>query len=197
MTTPNVYLSSDAAGTVPITTVALFQDKLGAIGPHHAKVYLQFTYEPGATYKADSDPGVDPVLLSFVDLMEPWEADTPYMVGDFCMPTADDHYYECVSPGTSDSAEPTWPMDGSQEADGTVVWEDKGPRQDVTALKLASTEAGLATAVAGDPLNCGTMLQHGAAYAVTVWIEWDDTTGALGVYPTMTLETNVLRLVAL
>lgn len=68
-----------------------------------------------------------------------------------------------------------------------------GSGQEATSLKLASTLAGLATAVAGDPLNLGTSISTGAAGAKEVWIEWDDTTGVQATDLNLYLGLNALK----
>ncbi len=56
-----------------------------------------------------------------------WTASTPYSVGALVYPaTANGRYYRCISGGTSDSSEPTWPTDRAQVTDNDVIWEDMG-----------------------------------------------------------------------
>jgi hypothetical protein len=53
-----------------------------------------------------------------------WKASTEYHVGDFVIPTSpNDYTYECTTPGTSGSGEPSWGTtpDGTTN-DNTVVW---------------------------------------------------------------------------
>lgn len=54
-----------------------------------------------------------------------WTSGTSYEVGDLVKPTTPNgHIYECISAGTSDSSEPTWPTtDGNTVTDNTVTWE--------------------------------------------------------------------------
>lgn len=84
---------------------------------------------------------------------------------------------------------------GSDAATGTTVIEaasdpgidqlvvsisDSAPGTGVEAahIKLALTQLGLDSAVAGDPLNIGTGVTSGAANAVPVWYRWDNSVGA-------------------
>lgn len=62
-----------------------------------------------------------------------------------------------------------------------VSINDSAPGGGVEAshLKLALSEAGLAAAVAGDPLNLGAAINSGAAGAVKVHVQWDNSTGGL------------------
>jgi len=54
-----------------------------------------------------------------------WQADTAYSLGDKVIPTtANGHIYECISEGTSDSSEPSWPTtDEGTVVDGGATWE--------------------------------------------------------------------------
>jgi hypothetical protein len=62
-----------------------------------------------------------------------------------------------------------------------------------TAVKLALSESGLATAVAGDPLDIGTSVTSGAANAVEVWVRVTDAIGSLTVSTELGLTTNTLE----
>lgn len=56
-----------------------------------------------------------------------WAPSHAYALGQVVTPTTpNDHYYQCTTAGTSGSAEPTWPTNGSTVNDGTVVWTDRG-----------------------------------------------------------------------
>lgn len=67
-----------------------------------------------------------------------------------------------------------------------------GSGETTAAVKLALTQAGLATAVAGDPLSVGTELVGGAANAIPFWISLDDVTGVRGDYDDLSLLTSDL-----
>ena len=68
-----------------------------------------------------------------------------------------------------------------------------GSGHEDTAVKLALTEGGLATAVAGDPLDIGTAVESGSANAVEVWVRVADAIGSLTTDTTLGLTTNTLR----
>lgn len=57
-----------------------------------------------------------------------WAVSTVYAAGDLILPTVgNDHYYRCVTGGTSHTAEPAWPTDaGATIADNEVTWEEAG-----------------------------------------------------------------------
>lgn len=58
---------------------------------------------------------------------EMWASATLYSTGEKSFPsTPNQHWYQVTTAGTSGSAEPTWPTDGSNVTDGTCVWQDMG-----------------------------------------------------------------------
>lgn len=61
-----------------------------------------------------------------------------------------------------------------------------------TYCKLALTQAGLATASAGAPLNLGTVITSGVANAVGFWLQVSDTSGVQGTKTDLSLTTNTL-----
>lgn len=50
-----------------------------------------------------------------------WAATTAYSLGDYVDGTSDE-LAVCVSAGTSDAGEPTWPAYGDTVVDATVTW---------------------------------------------------------------------------
>jgi hypothetical protein len=74
----------------------------------------------------------------------------------------------------------------------SITDSDPGNGHEDTAVKLALTEGGLATAVAGDPLDIGTAVNSGASNAVEVWVRVADTIGSLAVSTELGLTTNTL-----
>jgi hypothetical protein len=65
---------------------------------------------------------------------------------------------------------------------------NSGTGEPASAVKLALTEGGLASAVAGDPLDIGVSLDSGVANALSIWIQVDDSTDTLGAYTNLTLK---------
>lgn len=61
-----------------------------------------------------------------------------------------------------------------------------------TACKLATSQAALAAAVAGDPLAIGPTLTSGTGNAVTFWLRVTNAQATVGVYTDLSLETNGL-----
>jgi hypothetical protein len=64
--------------------------------------------------------------------------------------------------------------------------------QPATAIKLATTQAGLTGAVAGDPLDLGATLLSGSANAVQVWVQFDDATATVATDTDVSLAMNEL-----
>ena len=73
---------------------------------------------------------------------------------------------------------------------------DPGNGNPATAVKLAATQAGLNSAVAGDPLNAGVEIVGGAGGAFEFWMRVEDLTNTIGTYTDLIPETNNCVLVA-
>lgn len=67
-----------------------------------------------------------------------------------------------------------------------------GSGQPTTAVKLALSQAGLASATAGASLALGTAVSGGVANAIAFWVRLDDQTAVLGAYTDLSLTTNIL-----
>ncbi len=65
-----------------------------------------------------------------------------------------------------------------------------GSGQEATAVKLATTQAGLDTATPGAALSLGASISGGVANAVAIWIRVEPTTLAVGTSNELTLTTN-------
>jgi len=123
--------------------------------------------------EANSNPGVDDIVLTPTNTLDEWVTVTAYTVGQLIEPTTPNTYvYRCTTAGTSDSGEPTFPTAaiGDTVADGTVVWTLVGKRHEITEITLALTEAALDTNNPGDPLVIGTTLTSLSANRVDVWV---------------------------
>lgn len=73
-----------------------------------------------------------------------------------------------------------------------IVDAASGSGEPDTALKLATTQAGLDSATAGSSLNIGTTINSGSGSAVSVWLRIDDATATVGSYTDLSLQTNTL-----
>jgi hypothetical protein len=72
----------------------------------------------------------------------------------------------------------------------SITDSSPGSGHEATAVKLALTEAGLATATGGAALDVGTSVNSGAANAVEVWVRVADVVGSLATDTTLGLTTN-------
>jgi hypothetical protein len=61
-----------------------------------------------------------------------------------------------------------------------------------TACKLATSQGGLSTAVAGDPLPIGPTLASGVAKAMPFWLRVTNAQTVVGTYTDLSLATNTL-----
>ena len=75
----------------------------------------------------------------------------------------------------------------------SIVDADNLTGQPATAVKLATTQAGLDSAVAGASLDIGTQVLSGSVNAIEVWVRTDETTDVVGNYTDLSLQTNTLR----
>jgi hypothetical protein len=160
-------LTDAFTGTLPVTHFTDLSDN-----PQDFTLYFGST-EAARQLEATSNPGVDQISLTPTNGLPAWAATTAYSVGDAVEPTTPNGYrYVCTTAGTSGGSEPTWPTTGigSTIVDGTVVWTFVGARHELTEIKLALTEVGLGSAVAGAALDLGTTLTSGVGNAVEFWI---------------------------
>ncbi len=76
----------------------------------------------------------------------------------------------------------------------SIIDAAPGSGNPVTDVKLATSQAGLPVAVAGDPLDLGaTVINGGSVNARQVWIEADDSTGVVGTSTELSTETQDLQ----
>lgn len=75
----------------------------------------------------------------------------------------------------------------------SVIDADTGGGVPASAVKMATTQGGLAGAVAGAPLSLGASIASGAAGAKAIWIRVQTAALAIGDYTDLGLETNNLQ----
>ena len=117
-----------------------------------------------------------------------WAASTVFGVGALTVPTvANGRYYRCITGGTSDSSEPTWPtVAEGAVTDGTVVWEEAGL---IGVDDLAG--GGVITEIVDTAAeSVGPVLRHGTVVADNLTVAGGAATmadkaalEAIGVYP--------------
>lgn len=95
-----------------------------------------------------------------------WEASTAVVAGELKLPTTgNDHYYICVTGGTTDSSEPTWPTTTDGEvADGTVVWAEAG----LIGVETLAGGGVLTEMINTAEEEVGAVMVHGAVAATNV-----------------------------
>lgn len=164
--------------------------------PQKKTLYLGSLLE-SRQLQASSLPGTDNIIISVVDTLPTWEVATAYEAGDCVQPTTPNGLrYRCTADGTSHaSVEPTWPTSGigSTVTDGTTTWELQSAKHETTEIKLALTEGGLTTAVAGDPLILASTILGGTDEAIEFWIQIDndvETVTNTGTIPDICLSIN-------
>lgn len=123
--------------------------------------------------QAVSNPGVDQIAITPTDILPEWQASTAYTLGQSVEPTVGNgRRYEVSQAGTTSSSQPTWPTTGigTTVTDGSVVWRYVGASHQTSEIKLAATEGGLSSAVAGAALNLGTEVTSGTSNVKTIWV---------------------------
>jgi hypothetical protein len=134
-----------AAGLVVLNTGAAANEPIGAIvgmdGPGDAGDFaaIQFLKDEG-TLELEAAAAIDldaDVFAADLGRIQPlpadpadvgaWQSETAITLGEIVVPTtANGHYYQCTTAGTTAASEPTWPEDGTTVTDGTAVWTDMG-----------------------------------------------------------------------
>lgn len=166
-------LYNDAALTLPFSGLLSFihQSNLSD-NPQDIQLWFGSTNALNQL-QANSDPGVDQITLSVVDLLAVWQSLHVYTLGTLRQPTVSNGFkYRVTTAGTSGVTEPTWPVVGigSTVADGSVTWTFVGAHHPQTEIILALNSADLATNTPGAPLNLGVTILGGVANAVEIWL---------------------------
>ncbi len=68
--------------------------------------------------------------------------------------------------------------------------------QPASAIKLATTQAGLATAVGGADLELAATILSGAVNAVQIWVQFDDATATIATDTDISLTLSTLTVTA-
>jgi len=164
------YLYDDAGLTTPsdISITVSCQTDLSD-GYHDYAFYFGST-DTGQKLQAQSNPGVDSIILTPTYILPYRLPSTAYILGDSIIPATPNGYrYTCTTAGTSSSGTPTYGVTvGGTTTDGTVVWTLTAEDSPTTEIKLASTSGGLAGATAGAGLSLGATLLSGVSNAVQV-----------------------------
>jgi hypothetical protein len=158
---------------------------------------LWFGSNAATTLETTTNPGVDNITLTPVEILPAWTASTAYTVGETVEPTVDNGFrYACSTAGTSDTTEPaSWPTSGigSTVVDGTVIWTLVAATHEPTEIKLSATAAGLDSATAGAALSLGTSISAGVANAKEVNIRITNAVTTVSnntAYPELSIDIN-------
>lgn len=116
-----------------------------------------------------------------------WVATTLYSAGALKLPTVtNNHYYRCVTGGTSGAAEPSWPTEPEATvADGTVVWEEAGVIgvDDLVGGGVLTEEIDTEAEVVGSVMVHGTVVAANLLAVGSPASSADiDTLEAIGIY---------------
>ncbi len=189
---------SDSGLTAQIVSITSQQmedggSSTGYPSPADVRVFLGI---PNASKKimALSNPGVDPIQVSLVSNVPGWTASTAIAEGDIVQPSTPTGYkMRAKTAGTtSATTEPVWPTAiGAEVIDNDFTWEVIDEIHQVSEIRLATSQANLDTAVAGDPLSLGIEIAGGAG--VAVWMRLVQGVHPAGdPYADIRLETNEL-----
>ncbi len=116
-----------------------------------------------------------------------WGATTAHVIGDILLPaTPNDHYYRCVTAGTTGAGEPSWPVvQGETVTDDTVVWEDAG----IVGVDDLTGGGVLTEVIDTSTEEVGAVLVHGCVAASSLDVAGSEATAAniaaldaIGVY---------------
>ena len=125
--------------------------------------------------QAQSNPGVDNMAISIINILPEWNNDTNYIVGDCIEPVTPNGFrYRCIIAGTSHlTTEPVWSGMGgigSIIVDNTVTWKKVSARHPVTEVTLALNSGDLGTNTPGNPLNIGNTIVSGTINALPIYV---------------------------
>lgn len=123
--------------------------------------------------QATSDPGVDDIIISVVDILPVWQTAHAYVVGDCVQPTGGGNgkRYRCSVSGTSHaSTEPTWPTTGigTTVTDGTCTWVFVGAKHEIEEVELSTD--GISFGAPGASLNLGPEVESGVGNLVEIHV---------------------------
>ena len=75
----------------------------------------------------------------------------------------------------------------------SIVDAASGSGEPAAAIKLATTQGGLAAATGGAPLNLGTSVVSSVAFAISFWVRLTDATHVVGTYTDLSMTLNLVR----
>lgn len=175
---------ADAALTIAVSARTIAHFVTGANDPQDFVFYYGST-ETGVKAGAESNPSVDQITIGITNATPVWTASAAKVVNDRVRTTAKNGYkykvQSITSGGLTGASQPIWPTTiGSTVVDNQVTWICEGKIHESTEIKLALSNSGLASAIAGASLAIGTVINGGVANAVPVHLRIDDATAIVG-----------------
>lgn len=125
--------------------------------------------------QATSDPGVDNIIITPIDILPEWTNAHSYTSGDRVQAVGGDGFvYKCTTSGTSGGSEPTWNAGGlgSTTTDNTVVWTKLSAKHELTEIILGLSSGDLDINTPGNPLSLSNTILGGTGEAVPVYIRF-------------------------
>ena len=189
-----IYLD---AGLTTVATGVTFSHKTdGSLDPAKRQLWIG-SADADIMLQAASDPGVDPLTLSITQLHPARANSATVVAGDRRrIGTSNNTIFEAGNNGTTASSPPTWNTTlGDTTTDGGVTWTAVAREDTPDELKLALTEAGLASATAGASLDLGDTILGGVGNAVSFWVQQTDPDGVVQLTTQLALDLSAADVV--
>ncbi len=184
---------ADAGLTTPVSaqTIAHFID--GSNDPQDF-VFFYGSTVAGVKVGATSSPGVGQIAINIENATPQWAASAAKVVDDRVRTSAKNGFkYKAQSitgGGLTGTTEPTWPTTtGATVVDNQVTWICEGKIHESTEIKLALSNAGLSSAIAGAPLSIDTIIYGGSLNSIPVHVRLDDATAVIGSASELSIKT--------
>lgn len=170
-------LYTDSGLTTPADLTILVAAKSDLSDGSHDYHFYFGSNDTSQKLQAISNPGVDNITLTPTYILPSRTNSTAYSLGDSVVPDPTNGYrYEVTTAGTTGASPPTWGTTvGGNTTDGTVVWKLVAEDSPISEIKLATTQAGLASATGGAPLSLGNTILSGSSNAFSFWMRVTNT----------------------
>ena len=191
VTTFGLY-ANDTLSTTASTDVGIIAQSDLSDGAHDFQFFFGSTVA-NTVLQTQINPGVNQITLTPAYILPSRLNSTAYSLGDSVVPNPVNGYrYQATTAGTSGASAPTWGtiLNGTT-TDGSVIWTLVAEDSPVSEIKLALTQAALASATGGASLNLGANILSGVADAVQFWMRVTNTI----TQPSDTLATPELGVV--
>ena len=139
------------------------------IGENQERQGVFYIGSPNDTVKLQTElnAGVDNIQISPQFNLSRIQRETEYALLNCNDYLLNDFVYRLKTAGTTAATAPTFPQSiGSTVSDGSAVWQCVSEAQKVSDIRLALSEAGLDTALAGAAVQLGNTIVGGTAIAV-------------------------------